>query len=77
MMTPAETLANRAAPQPLPENIRGVQPGGGVCCRIEQAWGRWRRWWLARFRPGYVRRMAELRRGDCAGRRTKSSIPAT
>ena len=63
-MTTAETIPNRAAPEPLPENIRSVQPGGGVCCRIELAWGRWRRWWLTHFRPGYVRRMAALRRGD-------------
>jgi phosphatidylserine decarboxylase len=54
-------------PQPLPTNFRSVQPGGGVCYRIELAWGRWRRWWLKHFRPGYVRRMAGLRRGDCEG----------
>ena len=75
-MNAAETIPNRAPPQPLPENIRSVQPGGGVCYRIELAWGRWRRWWLAHCRPGYVRRMAELRRGDPQGRRTRSSIPA-
>ena len=75
-MTAAETIANRATPQPLPENIPSVQPGGGVCYRIELAWGRWRRWWLAHCRPGYVRRMAQLRRGDPQGRRTRSSIPA-
>ena len=57
----------RAEPQPLPENFVSVQPGGGLCYRIELAWGRWRRWWLKRFRPGYVRRMAALRRGDPAG----------
>jgi len=55
----------RAEPQPLPENIRSVQPGGGICCQVELAWGRWRRWWLTHFRPGYVRRMADLRQGDC------------
>lgn len=52
---------------PLPENIRSVQPGGGVCYQIELAWGRWRRWYLQTFRRGYVRRMAELRRGDATG----------
>ncbi len=31
--------------------------------RIELAWGRWRRWYLRTFRPGYVRRMAALRQG--------------
>jgi phosphatidylserine decarboxylase len=34
---------------------------------MELAWGGWRRWFLKRFRPGYVRRMAELRHGDTAG----------
>ena len=53
-MNLAETIPNRATPEPLPENIRSVQPGGGVCYRIELAWGRWRRWWLKHFRPGYV-----------------------
>ena len=52
---------------PLPDNVRGVQPGGGVCYSIELAWGRARRWYLKRFRPAYIRRMAELRRGETAG----------
>ncbi len=60
-------MSTRAEPQPLPENVRSVQPGGGVCYQVELAWGRWRRWWLTHFRPGYVERMAELRRGDCQG----------
>ncbi|MFN4261224.1 MAG: phosphatidylserine decarboxylase family protein [Gemmataceae bacterium] len=45
--------------------ITCVQPGGGWCVRLELAWGRWRRWWLRRFRPGYVRRMMAKRQGDC------------
>src|SRR5262249_25543329 len=45
----------------------GVQPGGGFCMGLELAWGRLRRGWLRRFRPGYVRRMAEKRQGDCPG----------
>jgi phosphatidylserine decarboxylase len=53
--------------QPLPENIRSVQPGGGNCYRIELAWGRLRRWYLKRFRRGYIARMAALRRGDTTG----------
>jgi len=57
----------RAEPEPLPENIPSIQPGGGWCYRVELAWGRLRRWHLKRFRPGYVRRMAELRQGDCQG----------
>jgi len=44
-----------------------VQPGGGICYQIELAWGRWRRWYLKRFRPAYLRRMAALREGDVAG----------
>ncbi len=66
-MTVPETAILRAEPQPLPENFVSIQPGGGVCYRIELAWGRWRRWWLQHFRPGYVRRMASLRRGETAG----------
>jgi len=66
MNTP-ETVPQRAEPKPLPENFISVQPGGGKCYSIELAWGRWRRWWLKRFRPGYVRRMADLRHGDTAG----------
>jgi len=66
-MSTTEVSPARAEPEPLPENFVGVQPGGGVCYRIEMAWGRWRRWWLKRFRPAYVRRMALLRRGECDG----------
>jgi phosphatidylserine decarboxylase len=63
----AETTPSRRQVEPLPENFTSVQPGGGVCYRIELAWGRWRRWWLKTFRPDYVRRMADLRRGETAG----------
>jgi phosphatidylserine decarboxylase len=51
----------------LPENIRSVQPGGGFCYSVELAWGRLRRAYLKALRPGYVRRMAALRRGDANG----------
>ncbi|HMO85005.1 MAG TPA: hypothetical protein PKC18_08825, partial [Lacipirellulaceae bacterium] len=64
----ADSVSN--APQdypPLPENIRSVQPGGGWCYEIELAWGRLRRWYLKRFRPGFVRRMAARRHGSDAG----------
>jgi phosphatidylserine decarboxylase len=47
--------------------LRSVQPGGGACYQIELAWGRWRRWYLRTFRPGYVRRMGQLRTGSAAG----------
>ena len=66
-MTTTETAPDRLEPQPLPENFVSVQPGGGLCYRIELAWGRWRRWWLKRFWPGYVSRMAARRHGDTAG----------
>jgi phosphatidylserine decarboxylase len=45
--------------------ITSIQPGGGFCFGLERAWGRWRRAWLRRFRPDYVRRMAERRQGHC------------
>jgi len=51
----------------LPDNIRSVQPGGGKCYTLELAWCRLRRAYLKNIRPGYVRRMAALRRGDVAG----------
>ena len=54
-------------PQPLPDNIRSVQPGGGFCYSAELAWGRWRRWYLKTFRRGYVARMAALRKGYATG----------
>lgn len=66
-MCAIESPPQRLAPVPLPENITSVQPGGGVCYRLELAWGRWRRWWLKRFRPRYVHRMAQLRQGECRG----------
>jgi phosphatidylserine decarboxylase len=57
MGTPAAPLT--------PAPIRSAQPGGGFVMSLELAWGRWRRAWLRRFRPGYVRRMAERREGHC------------
>jgi phosphatidylserine decarboxylase len=61
------TQASPSAPEPLPANINSVQPGGGVCYRLETAWGAVRRWGLKRFRPGYVVRMAGRRGGDPNG----------
>jgi phosphatidylserine decarboxylase len=43
-----------------------VQPGGGFCMGLELAWGRLRRAFLRRFRPGYVADMARKREGICA-----------
>ncbi len=42
-----------------------VQPGGGFCMRVELAWGYVRRAYLRLCRRGYVRHMAEKRRGQC------------
>ncbi|MCA9248556.1 MAG: phosphatidylserine decarboxylase family protein [Planctomycetales bacterium] len=66
-MSNTETMADRAEVQPLPENIRSVQPGSGKCYAIELAWGRLRRGWLRRFRGGYLSRMAQLRTGSVDG----------
>lgn len=45
--------------------ITSTQPGGGLCMNLELAWGRCRRAWLRRFRPGHVARWTALRRGNC------------
>ncbi len=57
----------RPAPEPMSPEILSIQPGGGVCMRLELAWGRCRRRYLKTFRPGYVARMRALRRGDPDG----------
>ena len=58
-----ETVTGRPL-QPLDPQIRSIQPAGGVCMRIELAWGRVRRCLLRIFRRGYLRRMEETRQGD-------------
>jgi phosphatidylserine decarboxylase len=58
------TLEPRTAPL-TPAPITSIQPGGGLGLDIERAWGRLRRAWQRRFRPGYVGRMAALRQGGC------------
>lgn len=40
-----------------------IQPGGGIVMSIELRWGYLRRWYLRKFRPGYVKRMSALRQG--------------
>ncbi len=50
--------------EPMDARLTWIQPGGGVVCKLELAWGRVRRAWLKAVRPGYVRRMAALRKGD-------------
>jgi phosphatidylserine decarboxylase len=54
-------------PEPLPANLRSVQPGGGFCYALELAWGRLRRRYLQALRPGHVARMAGLRHGSTEG----------
>lgn len=54
-------------PEPIPENLQSVQPGGGVCYQIELAWGRLRRWYLRTFRRGYIARIAEKQEGSTVG----------
>ena len=66
-MSAAEKIQIEATPEPMPAGLDSVQPGGGVCYRIELAWGRWRRWYLKRFRRDHVERMAETRCGSVDG----------
>jgi phosphatidylserine decarboxylase len=61
-MATMDTRTVRDLPSIVPPS---VQPGGGFCMNLELTWGRLRRAFLRRFRPGYVRRMAEKRQGDC------------
>jgi len=51
----------------LDPSIDSIQPGGGICMRIELGWGCVRRLWLRVFRRSYVRRMDTRRRGDAKG----------
>jgi phosphatidylserine decarboxylase len=66
-MSQVQSIPQHGAAEPLPPNIKSTQPGGGRCYSIELAWGRLRRWYLKRFRRGYVHRMAERRRGSLDG----------
>ncbi|MCI0680566.1 MAG: phosphatidylserine decarboxylase family protein [Gemmataceae bacterium] len=60
------SMVQQALPT-TPQTPACVQPGGGWCCALEQAWGRLRRWWLRTLFPGYVRRMEANRQGACPG----------
>ena len=66
-MSQLDSTSTHSQPEPLPDNLRSVQPGGGACYRVELAWGGLRRWYLRTFRPRYVRRMAKRRTGSDAG----------
>ncbi len=59
------TLEPRAAFTLTPAVVTSIQPGGGLCLNLERCWGKLRRAYLRRFRPGYVRLMASKRRGQC------------
>ena len=61
--TPPLTPGGREI-QPHDSQIHCVQPGGGVCMRIELFWGSIRRAYLKTFRRGYIRRMAATRKGE-------------
>jgi phosphatidylserine decarboxylase len=57
---PAAARLPLEAPDPL---ITSIQPGGGVCMRLELLWGRVRRRLLKIFCSGYIERMRQLRQG--------------
>jgi len=67
MLKSMATIEQTPAPGLTPTPPTGVQPGGhSLATHLEVAWGRLRRGFLRCFRPGYVRRMAEKRQGQCA-----------
>lgn len=51
-------------PEPMPDNIRSIQPGGGMIQSLELIWGRWRRRFLHLFYPDYVQLMQSRLKGD-------------
>lgn len=59
------TLETRAPFQLTSVSPTCTQPGYGVIVHLELAWGRLRRWYLRRFRPGYVQHMLAKRQGHC------------
>ncbi len=65
----------RLQPDPLPENLASVQPGGGFCYSVELAWGRLRRRFLRTFRRRYVAQMYALRHGSADGARDEVLDP--
>ena len=66
-MSQSPATTERLTPRPVPDNLVSVQPGGGFCYSVELAWGRLRRWYLKRFRSGYVRQMAQRMHGSAEG----------
>ena len=59
----SESEGGRLAVEPLDPQVTSIQPGGGICMRIELAWGRLRRRYLKIFRRGYLARMEATREG--------------
>lgn len=55
------------AADPMPDNIRSIQPGGGFVQSLELEWGKLRRRVLKQFFPGHVARMREALCGDPTG----------
>ena len=58
---------DRRAIEAMDPAVCNIQPGNGIVMRLELAWGRWRRWWLKTFFPGYVAKMQSLRTGEQGG----------
>ena len=54
-----------SAPVSQPAPAVPIQPGGGWAVRVELLWGRLRRQYLRRVRPGHVARALAARRGEC------------
>lgn len=72
MATPALQEQREGTPVQTTAEVWGrpfsvTQPGGGLGWRLEVGWARARRWFLRRFRRGYVERMQRLRAGECPG----------
>src|SRR5262249_61567606 len=57
----------QSAPVSGPAPVVPIQPGGGWAVRLELLWGRVRRKYLRRGRPGYVAPARAARRGGCPG----------
>lgn len=67
MNDPRGTSPVHSSPSPveaLDPTITSIQPGGGLCMRLELAWGHIRRAMLKWFFPAYLRRMAARRLGE-------------
>ncbi len=53
--------------EPMDPQLTWIQPGGGVICQLELAWGYVRRFWLKHMRPSYVAEMLAKRKGGFNG----------